>query len=281
MPQARPDPTTGDDTMKLRVDGFDVYAYPGSRPFDASLPTIVFVHGGALDHSVWALQSRYFAHHGHNVFAVDLPAHGQSGGQALASVEAIAQWIVHVLDAFSGMGAGKAMLVGHSLGALAVLEAAARFPERVSRLAMIGPSVPMPVSDALLAAAEGNDHIAYEWITQWSFSAGHQLGSNQQPGMWMTGGALRLMERARPNVLHTDLLACQQYATGLEAAALVTCPVLMILGQRDLMAPPKNAQPLAKAMPHARVVTLPECGHSLMAEAPDAVLDALRVFVRQ
>ena len=45
------------------------------------------------------------------------------------------------------------------------------------------------------------------------------------------------------------------------------------------MAPPKNAQALIEALPHKRVVTIPNCGHSLMVEAPDAVLDALRSFV--
>ena len=53
----------------------------------------------------------------------------------------------------------------------------------------------------------------------------------------------------------------------------------MILGARDIMAPPKNAQALIAALPGARVVTLPDCGHALMAEQPDAVLDALRAFL--
>jgi pimeloyl-ACP methyl ester carboxylesterase len=75
--------------MRLSVDGHEVYAYTGTRPVDPAAPAIVFVHGAANDHSVWALQSRYFAHHGHGVLAVDLPGHGRSGGPALATVEAI------------------------------------------------------------------------------------------------------------------------------------------------------------------------------------------------
>jgi pimeloyl-ACP methyl ester carboxylesterase len=243
---------------------------------DAGKPAIVFVHGAASDHSVWALQSRYFAHHGFNVLAVDLPAHGRSGGAALASVEAIADWIPQVLEA---VGIEEAALVGHSLGSLATLECAARHAERVTKIALLGPAVPMFVSDELFAAARADDHVAYEMINGWSFSAGKQLGGNAMPGMWMTGNAMRLMERTRPGVLHVDLLACQSYVNGLAAAAAVRCPVLVLMGERDLMTPPKGAQALLAALADKRTVTLQRSGHSMMAEQPDAVLDALRAFL--
>ena len=262
--------------MLLRVAGNDVYAYTGSRRFDAALPTVVFVHGAANDHSVWALQSRYFAHHGRNVLAVDLPGHGRSDGAALASVEAIADWLPGVLDA---AGAPTAALVGHSLGSLAVLAAAARHPGRVTKIALVGPAVPMPVSDVLLDAARADDHVAYELINGWSYSPGKQLGGNQVPGLWLTGSGMRLLERNRPGVLYTDLAACNAYADGLDAATAVRCPALLILGARDLMAPPKSAQALAAALPDKRVVTLADCGHALMAEQPDAVLEALAAFL--
>jgi pimeloyl-ACP methyl ester carboxylesterase len=262
--------------MRLSVQGREVYAYTGTRPQVATQPTIAFVHGAAGDHSVWALQSRYFAHHGFNVLAVDLPGHGRSGGAPLQSVEAIAEWLVALQDA---AGVGRATLVGHSMGALAALESAARHPPRVTRIALLGPAAPMTVSEDLQGAASRNEHVAYELINGWSFSAGKQLGGNRMPGIWMTGNALRLTERSQPNVLATDLLACAAYANGAAAAGQVRCPVLLILGGRDIMAPPRNAQPLLDAMRTAKVVTLPEAGHAMMAEEPDAVLDALRAFL--
>ena len=115
--------------MRVAVDGTQVYAYTGGRALDVARPTIVFVHGAAHDHSVFALQSRYFAHHGYAALAVDLPAHGRSDGAPLASVEAIADWIGALLDA---LDVSEASLVGHSMGALAALEAAARIPRRVA-----------------------------------------------------------------------------------------------------------------------------------------------------
>jgi pimeloyl-ACP methyl ester carboxylesterase len=262
--------------MRLQVGGVPVYAYTGTREFSREQPTLVFVHGAANDHQVFALQSRYFAWHGTNAIALDLPGHGRSGGDAPASVEALADWLDRVLDA---LGVDAASLAGHSMGALAALECAARYPARVSRLALLGPSAPMPVSDDLLAAAAQNDHVAYELINGWSFSAGGQLGGNRVPGMWMLGNAMRLMERTRDGVLSTDLIACNRYANGVAAAAQVRCPTLVVIGARDIMAPPRNARALIAALPSATTVTLEDTGHSLMAERPDAVLDALRNFL--
>jgi len=263
--------------MIVDVGGRAAYAYTASRAFDAARPTVVFVHGAANDHGVWGLQSRYFAHHGFNALAVDLPGHGRSAGPAQPSVEALADWLVALVDA---AGAARAAIVGHSLGSLAALEAAARAPSKVSHLALLGATVPMLVSDDLLAAAKADDHVAFELINGWSFSAGKQLGGNRQPGVWMTGNAMRLMERTPPGMLHADLAACHAYAGGLEAAPRVRCPALLLVGTRDLMAPPRAAKDLAAALPDARTQTLPGCGHAMMAEAPDAVLDALVEFLR-
>ena len=47
--------------MKLSVNDREAFAYPGGKAFDASLPTVVFIHGAMHDHSVWALQTRALA----------------------------------------------------------------------------------------------------------------------------------------------------------------------------------------------------------------------------
>ena len=96
------------------------------------------------------------------------------------------------------LGAAHAALVGHSMGALVALECAARHPERIAALAMLGVSIPMAVSDGLLAAAAANDHSAVDMITIWGHGFGARVGRHPVPGMWMTGGALRVLEGARP-----------------------------------------------------------------------------------
>jgi pimeloyl-ACP methyl ester carboxylesterase len=263
--------------MQLTVDDRKTYAYTANRAFDPNLPTVAFLHGAANDHSVWALQSRYFAYHGWNALALDLPGHGKSEGPPIASVPDAAGWVARALDA---AGAAKAALVGHSMGSLVALETAARHPGRVSHVALVGTAVPMPVSEPLLAASKANDPLAYDMINVFSHSAPAQIGGNRVPGMWMLGNSMRLMERSAPGALFADFSACNDYAGGLEAAAGVQCPVLLVLGKRDLMTPMKAAQALMSVLPKARVVALEGAGHALMAEKPDEVLDALVGFLK-
>ncbi len=263
--------------MFTTVAGRKSYAYTANRPFDASLPTIVFVHGAANDHSVWSLQSRYFAYHGWNALAVDLPGHGRSQGATLDNVGALAQWLVAFLDA---VGVARCWIVGHSMGSLIGLEAAARHPSRVNGLVLVGTAVPMPVSDVLLETSAANDHVAFELINAFAHSPRAQLGGNRVPGAWMLGNSIRLMERSAEGTLHADFTACNDYKEGLDAAKKVQCPVLMVLGQRDLMTPPRAARQVAENFREARTVLLEGTGHSLMSEQPDAVLDALIDFVK-
>jgi pimeloyl-ACP methyl ester carboxylesterase len=97
--------------------------------------------------------------------------------------------------------------------------------------------------------------------------------------MWMYGDSLARLERLAPGVLYAGLKACNDYRNGLESAAKVKCPALLLLGRRDVMTPPRSAQALQEKIPGARIVTIGASGHSLMAEAPDATLDALIEFL--
>jgi len=263
--------------MELRVAGNCAYAYTGGKSFDPKLRAVLFIHGGEQDHCVWVLQSRYLAHHGYAVLAVDLPGQGRSEGPPLARIEDMAEWITAVLDA---AGVKAAALVGHSMGSLAALECAARFSERVSRIALLATAFPMRVSPDLLEATKSKESDAHGMINAWSHSACAHYPSNPGPGFWVIGGNLRLMQRQKPGVLHADFAACDGYKAGFERAAQVKCPALFLLGARDAMTPARAGRDLARAVPNSTVVTLASAGHNLMGEEPDEVLDTLVEFLR-
>ena len=262
--------------MKLSVNSHEAYAYTGGKPFDPTLPCIVFIHGALNDHSVWTLLARWFAHHGHSVLAVDLPGHGRSGGPVLADVEALADWIWDLLDA---AGVQRAALVGHSMGSLIALEAAARQPERASHLVMVATAYPMKVSELLLTTAREAPLKAIQMVNSFSFAGLAAKPSYPGPGAWLQGGEIALKRRLQGrqttvNLFAHDFGVCDRYAGGLEAAAKVSCPAGLLLGERDQMTSPKQTQGLTQAL-KARVLTV-NAGHSLMAEAPDQALSALR-----
>lgn len=262
--------------MELAVQGRKAYAYTGGKAFDPALPTLVFLHGALHDHSIWTLLSRWFAHHGWSVLAVDEPGHARSEGPPLPDVEALADWTLALLDA---AGVQQAALVGHSMGSLIALEAAGRAPERIKRLVMIATAYPMKVSEALLSTARDAPLKAIEMVNNFSISSHASKPGYPAPGTWLHGANRALMRRVYGaqkdiNLFHHDFSVCDRYANGLQAAAKVACPAHFILGSADQMTNPKATRELAAAL-KARVHTLPS-GHSLMQEQPDGVLDALR-----
>lgn len=264
--------------MQFDINGAGAYAYTGGKAFDAALPSIVLIHGAQNDHSVWALQSRYLAHHGYAVLAVDLPGHGRSSGPALDKVEAMADWILALLDA---AGVERALLAGHSMGSLIALEASRRAPGRVAGLALLGSTYPMKVSDTLLESARTDEAAAIDMVNIWSHSSIAHKPSCPGPGFSVMGGARRLMQRMSARnpaqLFYTDFAACNAYAQGEAAAGAVRCPTLFVFGKKDVMTPPRSTSLLTGAIKHGRIVKV-DAGHQMMAESPDAVLDALAGF---
>ena len=239
-------------------------------------PSVVFIHGAAMDHTVWTLPVRYFARHKYNVYAFDLPGHGRSDGAALTSVESISDWIKSAMDTLE---IPTAAIVGHSMGSLVGICFAARHPELARCLVLLGTSTPMPVTDQLLSAAEANEHDGIDMTNIWSLSDIALTGGNSDPGRCMTMSGQRLLERSGDGVLFTDLNACDAFGDAESYLPEVRQPTLIISGRQDKMTSPLKAQAVSEQIRDSRLVELDSCGHSMMIEQPNAVLDALATIV--
>ena len=197
----------------------------------------------------------------------------------------MAHWLLSLLAIVGVQRA--ALIAGHSMGSLIALQAAARSPERVSVLALVATAYPMHVSEELLGAAAGAEQRAIDMVNIWSHSSMAHKPSCPGPGFSVLGGNRRLMQKiarqprdlaTTKGVFLTDFVACNSYANGESAARLVACPTLLLLGANDQMTPPKATALLRSAIVRHQVVQIPQCGHNLMAEQPDATLDALFEF---
>jgi pimeloyl-ACP methyl ester carboxylesterase len=277
--------------MYITVNSQKIYAYTGGKAFDAAKPTLVFIHGVLNDHSVWILQTRYFAHHGYNVLAIDLPGHGKSEGRCPLSVEAAADVILALLKS---AGLKEAALIGHSWGSLIALHAASIAPEhdlRITHLALVGTAFPMKVSPALLETSLKEPMKAIEMVNTFSHSLLAPPPSALGPGTWLYGGSRALMRRVlasnpHENVFHIGFKACDSYEDAFLAAnrllALIEytqCAILFIVGVSDQMTTPKAAQALIGKFPHAKVTKVPG-GHQMMTEAPEETLAALAKWLK-
>jgi pimeloyl-ACP methyl ester carboxylesterase len=265
-------PRAGSEFMKTTVQGHPAYVYTGGRAFNPAQPVVVLIHGAQHDHSVWIMQSRWLAHHGYSVLVPDLPGHGRSAGPLCTDIAEMARWI---LDLLQTLGVERAVLAGHSMGSLISLEAAALAPQRCRGLGLIGTAFPMKVSPALLEAARDREPEALDMINRFSHARWVHPPGTPGPGFSVFVQNLRLMQRQAPGVLLNDFRACDTYADGLTRAAALSCPVLFVLGERDAMTPPKAARPLIAACSQASVCQVPQAGHALMSETPEAVRIAL------
>ncbi|MEM7080821.1 MAG: alpha/beta hydrolase [Pseudomonadota bacterium] len=238
-------------------------------------PNILFIHGAGFDHSVWVMPARFFARHGLNVLAPDLPAHGATGGTALTSINAMADWCAglcaELLD-------GPVTVVGHSMGSLVAMQMALAHPAQVSQVALLGTSTPMPVGAVLLDATEDNDHAGIDMANAWSHSREGQFGAGAVPGISNLNSGERLLERNADGVYHADFAACNAYTL---AAELPDVAILVIAGEEDKMTPARAGLKFASTLSLAETVLIPGCGHAMLSEKPNEVLDALAEFVLQ
>ena len=136
----------------------------------------------------------------------------------------------------------------------------------------------MTVNDKLLIEARRDVPKAARIITGWGHAPGARMGGHPAPGLWMTGGAVRLIERVLPKTLHADLLSCDKYRAGCEVFTNIICPTILLNGSLDRMVPRHASLALAQKIAIVESIDI-NSGHFMMSEMPDAVLDALRKFI--
>jgi pimeloyl-ACP methyl ester carboxylesterase len=262
--------------MKHQLFELPVHIATGGRDFDRTRTTLVFIHGSGQNHLTWVLQSRYFAYRGYGVLAPDFPGHGLSGGEPLDSIEAMADWLIALLDS---LGVDKACLVGHSQGCLVALEAAARHPDRVSHLGLIAGALAIPVNDQLLSLSASAPAKAIGAMTSGGHGGMAHMHDNTQPGHSFLGYGRRLMAMNHANALHCDLAACNNYRAGKDAAGKITQPALVVLAGADRMTPSKFGRAMADSLVNGRCEMLADAGHMLPAERPAEINAALASFL--
>ncbi len=293
--------------MQLSINGSPVGITNGGGDIDASNPVALLVHGAGMNRTVWVQQTRYLNHHGVCALAIDLPGHGNSGGEPLQTVEEMADWLVQLIDVViaelaSEQSGNSVALVGHSMGSLACLCATALAGKKVNHLVLAGTAMSMQVHPGLLEAAERNEDLAGELMTAWGHGPVAHVSTNPTPGLWMLGGGIALLDEVDDDVLFTDLSACNAFdistfdfsgpdassastapgASDIEAGSTeelfkrVKCPVSFIVGSEDKMTPGSATSQLVAGFDGANVHFLNNVGHMMMIEDPASVRELLR-----
>ena len=265
--------------MIITIDKTDTFIATSGKEFDPDKKTWVFIHGSAMDHTLWALFNRYFTSIGHNVL-------GRRSTRTWALTRRTIKTrlktsLTGLAKLFDELKLNQAIVAGHSMGALIAYDFAARHKQYCQGVVLLGFCLPMPVNQALLDLSQANDHRAFEMIVDFGYAANSKIGAAQSPGLWMTQGGMRLMEHSNDGALFSDFTACNAYTPPDSLAEEIDCPVLFIAGSEDKMTPARGLKIWTGKIKNSQVEIITDCGHMMTIEKPNQVIRALKHFNTQ
>ena len=236
---------------------------------DAKHPPVVLIHGAGGSYLSWPAQVRRLPEL--DVYALDLPGHGKSGGHGQQSID---RYAAHVLRWLDAKKIYRAVFVGHSMGGAIALTLALQHPERVLGLGLLGTGARLRVAAPILENTSRPETIplVLDMLREWAFAP------ETTPDL--VEKAVQHMAATRPSVLHADFLACDAF-NALDALGEIHAPALVLYGAEDRMTPVRFSQYLADQLPKARLEIVPQAGHMLMLEKPHQVAESLSSFVRE
>lgn len=231
---------------------------------------LVLVHGAGGSHIHWPAELRRLP--GASVYALDLPAHGRSGGHARATLQEYAD-TVHLF--VLALGLPRAAVLGHSMGGAIAQLLALRRPAWLERVIIAGSAARLRVQADILEhlnPQKGQDGFekALDLICQ------RMYGPQVSYPMRLRGR--QLLRAVSPAVLYADYLACAHFDCA-EVVGNITLPTLVICGDEDRMILPEESCGLSQRIPDARLVIIRGAGHMMMIEKPSEVAEAVARFL--
>ena len=258
--------------MIFQIKNKSVYASDAGRDIDKKKDTIVFLHGSGLSHIVWSLTEQFFSNNNFNVLSVDLPGHGNSDGPCLDTIEKIADWLDKV---FIKLNLNEVILVGHSQACLEILEYSYKYKNRLKKLVFIGGSYKMPVNQDLIDLAENGDSDAVKLMMKWGYEGSKKfIGGNPVE---------RIIQSPRDisKILAVDLVACNNYTNGSNAAKAIDCPSMLIFGALDKMVNIEVGKKFANLINNSTTHVIEGCGHMIMIEKAFEMRDKVLEFLKK
>jgi len=256
----------------FQIENKNVYASDAGQDIDKKKDTIVFLHGSGLTHIVWSLTEQFFSNNNFNVLSVDLPGHGNSDGPCLDTIEKISDWLDKV---FIKLNLNEVILVGHSQACLEILEYSYIYKNRLKKLVFIGGSYKMPVNQDLIDLAENGDSDAVKLMMKWGYEGSKKfIGGNPVE---------RIIQSPRDisKILAVDLVACNNYTNGLNAAKAIDCPSMLIFGVLDKMVNIEVGKKFANLINNSTMHVIDGCGHMIMIEKAFEMRDKVLEFLKK
>jgi pimeloyl-ACP methyl ester carboxylesterase len=236
-------------------------------PSVGNAPPLVLIHGAGGSQLSWPPEIRRME--GVEVFALDLPGHGESPGEPETTVEGYARCVITWMEE---QNLPKAIIAGHSMGGAITLNISLLEPDRLAGIVLVSTGGKLRVHPDILALTSDDEKFqaAAEIVTSWSFSEGSNTRIREL--------ALERLKQGSAKVANADYNACDCFDV-MDQGGDVSVPALVICGDEDRMTPAKFSRYLAENIDHAEMVLVPGAGHMVMLEKPTIVAEAIRGFI--
>ena len=257
--------------MIFEVDNKKVFSSDIGQTFDENKHTIILIHGSGQSHVVWSLTDQYLADEGFNVFALDLPGHGNSEGASLKSIEDMSNWLNKVVKV---IGIKDLTILGHSQGCLIALEYANRFPDNVKNLIFVAGSYQIPVNKSLIDLANSGDLESLNLMMKWGYGYSKQfIGGNPLQKILNSSREVR-------EVLAVDLIACNNYKNGINCIKKIKCPTFLIFGELDKMIKLDKGKEFSGLINGSKTHIIKDCGHMIILENAFEMREQVAKFLK-
>ena len=199
--------------------------------------------------------------------ALDLLGHGKSGRPGRNSIAAYCDVLFGFVEA---LRLERVVLAGHSMGGAIVQEFALRYPGRLAGIILVGTGARLRVAPAILNGLRADFAATARAMADW-------VHGQSAPAQLKRLYVQRTLEND-PEVMVGDFYACDQFDLRNDVARIET-PALVVCGGSDVMTPPKFSESLVQSLPHARLALIPNAGHMVALEAPEAVAAVVVEFL--
>ena len=246
-------------------------------------PPVLLMHGIGGGREAWgdagSATGAALAEAGFSALALDFPGYGLSAPIDPFDLAGLARSVIALIDA---LGAGAAVLVGHSMGGMVAQEVAALAPGRVAGLVL--------ASTSPAFGKPGGD---------WQRGFLQSRFAPLDAGLGMAGLAAQLVPAmVAPGTAPAVIAAAQALMAGVPEATYrsavsaliafdrradlpaIRVPTLVITGEHDATAPPEVSRRMAERIPGAVCTIVPGAGHLLNLEQPQAFNAALLAHLR-
>jgi len=250
----------------VHVDGKQISYWIGKHSPEKEKEVVLFIHGAGGGQYTWSYQKSFFKKQS-NPIIIELPGHGESGGEGEEEIERYAE---HIFSFLKALGLSKVFLVGHSMGGAITQTLALTHPEVIKGIVLVGTGARLKVLPLILNGIKTSFEQTVRKINELSFF--------RKTPVWLMERSITGLMRCRPEVLYGDYLACDRFDVMREVEK-IDLPTLVLCGNEDEMTPVKYSEFLRSRIKGSTLEILPGAGHMVMMESPQVFNEKIGEFI--